>query len=465
MPARFVNIDRETPLILPPDLRDWVCRDHLVHFIIDAVGLLDLGAARVNHRGSGEEQYPPAMMLALLIYSYATGTFSSRQIERSTYESVPVRFLCADTHPDHDSICKFRADNGALLSASFHQVLELAARAKVLKVGNVTLAMDGTKILASASKHSAVSHGHAVEQMQLLESEIAALLARAAQADSAPLRDGLSIPAEIERRRERLEKLQAAAAVMRERARERFEAEQAEYQKKLQQRAEQERGSGRKPRGKAPKAPQAGPRESDQFNFTDPESRIMKSGSGAHFEQSYNAQAAVETGSRLIVAGQVVDAPNDKEQLAPTAGTLSPVIQSVGTVLVDSGFYSETAVKALEARSEGSLRGAQVLAATQRHKHGRRIADLEPPQEPPELPQDAPFIEQMQRRLKTAAGRAAYGQRKQTIEPVFGIIKEAMGFRRFSLRGKVKANLEWSLVSLSYNLKRLFHLGARLQSA
>lgn len=464
MAARFVNIDRDTPLILPPDLRDWVPPSHLVHFIVDAVGLLDLGAAQVNHRGSGAAQYPPAMMLALLIYSYATGTFSSRQIERSTYDSVPVRYLCADTHPDHDSICKFRSDNGALLAASFHQVLELAARAKVLTVGGITLAMDGTKILANASKHSAVSHGHAVEQMRLLETEIAALLARAAAADSQPLRDGLSIPAEIERRRERLEKLQAAAAVMRERAQERFNAEQAEHQKKQRERAEKEKSSGRKPRGKGPQPPQEGPQDKDQFNFTDPQSRIMKAGSGGHFEQGYNAQAAVETGSRLIVAGQVVDAPNDKEQLAPTAATLDPVIQSVGRVLVDSGFYSEAAVRAMEATEAGSLKGVEVLAATQRHKHGRRVADLEVPQEPPELPKDAPFTQQMQRRLRTQAGRAAYDLRKSTIEPVFGIIKEAMGFRRFSLRGKVKVNLEWKLVSLSYNLKRLFHIGARLQA-
>lgn len=465
MAARFVNIDRDTPLILPPDLRDWVPPGHLVHFILDAVGLLDLRTARVNHRGSGEEQYPPAMMLALLIYSYATGTFSSRQIERNTYDSVPVRYLCADTHPDHASICKFRTDNGALLAANFHQVLELAARAKVLRVGQITLAMDGTKILANASKHSAVSHGHAVVQMQLLETEIAALLERAAAADSQPLRDGLSLPAEIERRRDRLEQLQAAAAVMRERARERFEVEQAEYEQKLKQRAERERSSGRKPRGKAPKAPQAGPRDKDQFNFTDSESRIMKAGSGEHFEQSYNAQAAVETESRLIVADQVVDAPNDKEQLQPNAATLSPVIESVEHLLIDSGFYSEAAVKAVEGQSAGALQGVQVLAATGRQPHGYRLADLEPRVEPPELPEDATFIEQMQRRLQTRTGRAAYALRKQTIEPVFGIIKEVMGFRRFSLRGKVKVNLEWKLVSLSYNLKRLFHVGARLQAA
>ena len=196
MPARFVNIDHDTPLLLPPDLRDWVPEDHLVHFIMDAVGLLDLGTARVNDRGTGSEQYPPGMMLGLLIYCYATGSFSSRRIERLTHENVAVRLLCADRHPDHDSICTFRRDNRALLESSFHQVLEVAARVRVLRVGDVTLALDGTKILASASKHSAVSHGHALKQMVLLEEQIAELLAKADAADSAPLEDGLSVPAE-----------------------------------------------------------------------------------------------------------------------------------------------------------------------------------------------------------------------------------------------------------------------------
>lgn len=470
MAARFVNIDRDTPMLMPPDMRDWVDGRHLVHFILDAVSLLDLSTAHINHRGTGDAQYPPATMLALLIYSYATGTFSSRQIERSTYESVPVRYLCAGTHPDHDSICAFRVQNGDLLAKNFHQVLELAARAKVLKVGGITLAVDGTKILANASKHSAVSHGHAAEQMRLLEEEIATLIARAADADSAPLRDGLSIPVEIERRQDRLEKLKAAAAVMRERAKERHAAEQAEYAAKLRAheeriRAAKERNGGKRPRGgKAPKPPQEGPEPSDQFNFTDSESRIMKAGSGQHFEQSYNAQAGVEVDSRLIIAGQVVDAPNDKQELTPTLGTLDPVIESVSQVLIDSGFYSEAAVKAVESSESGALSGVEVLAATGRHKHTRRIADLEIKAEPAELPPEAPFIEQMKRRLQTSAGRKAYDMRKSTIEPVFGIIKEALGFRRFSLRGLKKVNLEWKLVSLSYNLKRLFHMGAELQS-
>ena len=207
MAARFVNIDHNTPLLLPPDLRDWVRKDHLVHFVMDAVEQIDVQAARVNEGGTGSAQYPPRMMLALLIYSYATGIFGSRQIERSTYESVAARLLCADTHPDHDTICTFRRENRALLGAAFAQVLEMAARCQVLKVGGITVAIDGTKVLANASKHAAVSYERAGEQMRELELEIEELVKKAEKADSAPLEDGLSIPAEVQRRAERKAKL------------------------------------------------------------------------------------------------------------------------------------------------------------------------------------------------------------------------------------------------------------------
>jgi len=193
MAAKFVSIDHDSPLLLPPDLRDWLPDDHMVHFIMDAVTALDLRSARVNVNGTGSAQYPPSMMLGLLIYCYSTGSFSSRRIETLTYENVAVRFLCADTHPDHDSICKFRRDNKELLGSCFHQVLELAANAQVLKVGNITVAIDGTKILANASKHSAMSHGHLEKQMILAEEQIAQLIAKAEDADSTPLEDGLSI--------------------------------------------------------------------------------------------------------------------------------------------------------------------------------------------------------------------------------------------------------------------------------
>jgi transposase len=183
MAARFVNIDHDTPLLLCPNIREWVPKDHLVHFIMEAVEELDLSAARVNHRGTGDKQYPPGMVLGLLVFSYATGTFSSRQIEKSTHENVAVRLLCADTHPDHDTICAFRRNNGDLLSRSFASVLELAARCGVLKVGGVTVAIDGTKVLANASKHSAVSYERAGEQMRQVELEVAELLKKDEEAD------------------------------------------------------------------------------------------------------------------------------------------------------------------------------------------------------------------------------------------------------------------------------------------
>ena len=275
MAAKFVNIDRDTPLLLPPDLRDWVKPDHMVHFIIDAVDALNLGAARVNERGTGSAQYPPAMMLGLLIYSYATGTFSSRRIECQTHENVAVRLLCADTHPDHDSICKFRVENKELLSSAFHQVLELAANARVLKVGDLTVAIDGTKILANASKHSAMSHDHLQKQMKLAEEQIGELLAKAEEADSTPLQDGLTIPEEIQRREDRIARLKEAKKVIEERAKARFKAGQAEHEAKLAAREAREKETGQKIPGKKPQPPTAGPDPKDQYNFTDPASRIM----------------------------------------------------------------------------------------------------------------------------------------------------------------------------------------------
>jgi transposase len=233
MAAKFVNIDHNTPLLLPPDLRDWISKDHMVHFIMDAVDALDLSSAKINTRGTGSAQYPPSTMLALLIYSYATGTFSSRRIETLTYENVAVRYLTADTHPDHDSICKFRRENKELLSSCFHQILELASTANILKVGDLTVSVDGTKILANASKHSGMSHGHLQEKMKLAEEQIDELLAKAEDADSTPLQDGLIIPDEIQRREERLIKLREAKKVMEERAKESLEKEQAEYEEKL----------------------------------------------------------------------------------------------------------------------------------------------------------------------------------------------------------------------------------------
>ena len=459
--AKFVNIDRDTPLLLPPDLRDWVPVEHMVHFMIDAIAELDVSAAPVNERGTGSAQYPPGLLLGLLVFSYSTGVFSSRQIERTTDENVAVRLLCADTHPDHDTRCTFRRKNGPLLQHAFAQVLELAARCGVLQVGGVTVAIDGTKILANASKHAAVSYAHAGQTMQTLELEIAELLAKAEQADATPLQDGLTIPAEVQRRQERKAQLARARAEMEARAYVRYQAEHAEHTAKLAAR-EAARAAGKKPRGREPTAPDPTPGAKDQVNFTDEESRIMKTKDG--FQQSYNAQAGVETASRLIVGPRVSQAPNDKKELLPNLAAVQRHV-SPATVLIDSGFVSEAAVTAAERAASGQPTGLTVLAALQREPHGRTVAQLEKRADPPAPDAGAPFAERLRHRTATTAGRALYQLRQQTVEPVFGIIKAVLGFRRFSLRGLAKVSLEWDLVALAYNLKRLHRLGAALRAA
>jgi transposase len=317
MAARFVNIDYDTPLFLPPNLRDWVPAGHLSHFILEAVAEMDLQQVRVNERGSGCPQYPPRMLLALLLYCYAAGVFSSRRLEQAARDSVPVRMICGNTHPDHDTICTFRRENKALLQETFVRVLELAQALKFLQVGQITVAVDGTKVLANASKHAAVSYEHAGKTIQQLDLEVKELLAKAEQAESTPLEDGLTIPEEIQRRQERKAKLAAARVEIEARARVRASAEMAEYKAKLEERAAQ-KDQGKKPRGPEPKEPSPQPKARGQYNFTDQDSRIMKAGNGQHFEQSFNAQAAVDVDSRFIVGERVSQAPNDKEQLAPS---------------------------------------------------------------------------------------------------------------------------------------------------
>jgi transposase len=460
MPARFVNVDRETPLLLPPDLRQWVPENHLAHFIVDAVDSLPLTNLLVNERGTGDEQYPPRMLLSLLSYCYAIGTFSSRAIEQATYSDVAVRFLSGDTHPDHDTICTFRRQNKQLLAESFVQVLALAGEMHLLKVGKITVATDGTKILANASKHAAVSYQRAGEQIELLEREVATLLQKAEDADSTPLQDGLTIPDEIARRCERLEKLKLARAVIEARARERAAAARPQYEAKQAVRAAKKQ-RGEKVGGRPPQPPCETPLPKDQFNFTDGESRIMKSGSGEHFEQAYNAQASVETASRLIVGQRVTDQPNDKEQLVPNVAAIpTATVGAVGAVLADNGFYSESAVRAVEQAG-----GLTVYAAVEKPSHHRTVADLEQRAEPPPPAAGAAVGPVMAHRLQTQAGRSLYKLRQQTVEPVFGIVKEVLGFRRFLLRGLAKVQLEWTLVCLAYNLKRLHRLGAGLKLA
>ncbi len=453
MAKRFVNIDRSSPILLPQDMRDWLPQDHIARFIIEAVDSSDLSCASVNKRGSGDCQYPPGMMLSMLIFAYCTGRFSSRSIESATYSDVALRFITADTHPDHDTICTFRRNNGPLISSVFLSVLLLAKELKFLQVGTVSI--DGSKIEANASKHKAVSFGRAQEKIEQLQFEVTELLERAENADSTPLADGLSIPKEVERREDRIAQLLKARENIKARAAAKVEAELMAYEEDLRKRkAEAEAGEFRG--GPLPPTPTGEPKPGDQYNFTDPDSKIMKQGGASHFEQSYNAQAAVDAdGSMLVIGTHVTDACNDKAQLVPTLESIASEIGTPQAVLVDSGFYSEKAV--LEAEGKG----VTVYASVGKQTHHRSVTDLEAHQEPKPLLEGATAKEKMAHRLKTAEGKALYKLRKETVEPVFGIIKEVMGFRRFSLRGLVKVNLEWALVTLAYNVKRLFSLKGR----
>ena len=452
MGAKFVNIDRDTPMIFPPDLRDWLPENSMVHFIVEAVEMLDLKDFSINHRGSGSEQYPPSMMQALLIYCYATGRFSSRLIEQATYYDVAVRYICGgDKHPDHDTICSFRLKNRKAFKEAFVKVLMMAAELGHLKkIGGVSI--DGTKINANASKHSAVSYKRAGEMIKQLELEIEELTNMAEKADSTPLDDGLTIPDEIKRREDRKLKLNEARKVIEERYKEIKQQKQAEYNEKQKKRDEL-RKNGKKPRGREPKPPSDNPPDKAQFNFTDEESRIMKAGNGNHYEQAYNAQAAVDTeGSMLILGKHVTDHVNDKLELKPAVNSVNPEVRGISYTDTDSGYFSESAIEEVEKN------GIVVYSAVERQSHHRTVDDLKKKEDPPELLEEVSVKERMIHRLKTKEGKEKYKKRKETVEPVFGIIKSVLGFRQFLLRGLEKVNPEWDLVTLAYNFKRLYKL-------
>jgi hypothetical protein len=330
-----------------------------------------------------------------------------------------------------------------VIEETFVKVLMLAREQKQLRrVG--TVAIDGSKILANASKHAAVSYERAGEQIEFMEEEVRRLMAKAEEADTRPLEEGLSLPEEIRRREDRKARLLQARDIIEKR----FQAHQREKESARERREDDE--PERKRRGRKRKATPDG---TMQYNFTDPDSRIMKAGNGEHFEQAYNAQAAVDTSSMLIVGARVSQKPNDKQELEPTLGSIDCGVMKAKKVLVDSGFYSEEAIGRVEA--EGQV---EVLAAVEKSHHGMTVDDLEKKLETREPAADAPMKEKMRHRLCSKRGRALYKLRKETVEPVFGIIKQAMGFRRFSLRGKPKAEMEWILVCLAYNMRRLFNL-------
>lgn len=450
------------PFLLPPDLRDWLPEGHLALFVSDVVETLDLSAILQEYErgdGRGMPPYHPVMMVKLLVYAYCTGRPSSRQIERATYEQVPYRVLSANQHPDHDSLAAFRQRHLVALGGLFKQVLVLAAEMGLVKLGHV--AVDGTKVRANASKHKAMSYQRLGEAEQRLAREVAELLERAAQVDAAEDAQygkgcrGDELPAELQRRESRLRRIREAKAALERRAQEQAAADAAAAQRKLAERERRQAETGKKRGGKPPQVPdpaQAVPAPGAQYNFSDPQSRIMVEGSTKSFAQCYNAQVAVDGEHQIIVAAAVTQQANDKHQLVPM---LEQVDQNLGRlpaqVSADAGYFSEANV------SHPDLGAVELYVAPERHRHDQA------PRLPTGDPEQLSPADRMRRKLADPAGRAVYAKRKAIVEPVFGQIKQARGMRQFSFRGLAKVQAEWSLVCLTHNLLKIFRSGRPLR--
>jgi transposase len=432
--SRFKLIRRSMNYLFPPSMNDWLPEHHLARFIVEIVEQLDLKPMERAYGTSGSAPFHPALLLSILVYGYATGVFSSRKLENATYDSVAFRFVAADEHPDHDTLNTFRKRFLKEIEALMVQVLMIARTLGVLHLGNI--ALDGSKLKANASRHSALSYGHIRKLEEQLTDEVKKLMELAEAADNEKLPDGISLPEEIARREDRLKAIAAAKIKIEERARERFAQEQAAYQAQLDKRAAKARGSGKPPRGKAPVPPIEGAQDKDQINLTDEESRIMKVAGGG-FDQCYNGQVAVDMDSMLIVTTGTVQACNDKQQVVPALKQLKALPVELGqpvNLVADTGYFSEANVKACGEHS------------------------MERFTEPPPLEKDTTEVERMRHLLLTMAGRALYAKRKCTVEPVIGIIKAILGFRQFSLRGLENVKGELNLVAMAWNLKRMFVL-------
>ncbi len=450
--SNFRPVDRDTGFLMPPSVDEWLPERHLARFVVEVIAGLDLRAMTGDYRGCGEASYHPSVVLGLLIYGYATGVFASRKLERATYDSVAFRFVAANQHPDHDTIATFRRRFLKQIEALFVQVLLMAREMGMLKLG--TVALDGTKIHADASRHSALSYERAGQIERQLREEVGKLTAMAEAADQSDVPDGMSIPEELARREKRLAEIARARAIIEARAKERYAREQAEHAAKMAAREARSAETGKKPRGRPPAPPVEAPGPADQVNLTDEASRIMPMPGGG-FEQCYNAQAVVAAGSLLVVAGDVVQASNDKQQVQPMLEALAALPGELGkaeTLLADTGYFSEANVNACAAA------GIDPLIAQGRQSHYPPLAERTAADPP--APDNPTPVEAMAHRLQTKAGKALYALRKQMPEPVFGIIKSVMGFRQFSLRGLDKVRGEWKLVTMAWNVKRLFVLAA-----
>jgi transposase len=447
MSREFKTPDYEATLNVAVTLREAVPVNHLARFVVDVITQLDLRPIYVRYASVGGVAIAPEILLGLLFYGYATGVFSTRKIERATTENLAFRYVASGLHPDHDTIAHFRKTFLNEIQELFVQILLLAQTAGVFELGNISL--DGSKIRADASKHHAVSYKRLLELEDELRQQVSELFTLSEQADQGGLTlpAGFSVEEEIAFRQERLTHLAQAKAVLAARAQERDAAEKAAYDAKVREREEKARQNKRPPRGRAPKPPEPGPRADDQYNFTDPESRIMKNSTNAGFDQHYNVQVAVDQANLFIVAPSVSNHPNDQHEVEPTVDAISPRVGKPDAAALDNGYWSPANVKALEAR------GVEPYIATGREPHHhswqRWFA-----QQPPPPPGEASAKEKMAHKLQTEIGKAIYGLRKVTVEPVIGIVKEVLGFRQFSLRGLSAVTGEWCLVCLAFNLKR-----------
>jgi transposase len=449
MTRKFKTANYEETLDLQISLREVLPPEHLARFIVELVSQLDLSAIYQKYSEEGAPPYAPEVLLGLLFYGYATGVFSSRKIEKATYEVIPFRYIAGDMHPDHDTIANFRQENLPELKDLFVQILLVAQAMGHLELGNVSV--DGSKIHADASKSKAISYKRLLALDAFLQAEVNELFALAETADGGQLPVEMNIQDEIERRQQQLEGLAEARKVLEVRAQARYKAEQADYEAKLREREEKAAKKGRKPGGRPPKPPVAGPGDKDQYNFTDPESRIMKNATNSGFDQHYNTQIVVDHDSRLVVGAWLCDQANDQQAGLPTIDSIPAELGKPKAANLDTGYFSQDNIDALEAR------GIDPYIATGRtaHHHSWRAYFMD---NTALLPDDASPTEKMAYKLRTDRGQALYRLRKSTVEPVIGIIKEVLGFRQFSLRGLLAAAGEWSLVCLAYNLKRLHTL-------
>lgn len=453
MNNKFINLNDLQPIKIDKSFKGWLNEDSLARFIVEIVNQLDISNIDAQYNTSGSPGYPPRMMIALIFYSYASGIFSSRKIEKATYELIPAIFITQGLHPDHSAIAHFRKRFLKNLEDIFVQILLIASEMGVLKLGSVSL--DGTKIKANASKHKALSYEYACKIEDKLQQEIAFLMAKANESEHSENND-INIPEELERREDRLKNIITAKETMEKRRKVRYEQEKKDYDTKLKERALKEKANGRKLGGKKPVAPDEKPKPSDQVNLTDEESRIMPE-SGGGFQQAYNAQAAVDMDTMLILENHVSQSSNDKQELQPILNKIAQLPKQLGAVdkaAADNGYKSESnTVFAAEA-------GIELYVPVGRQKHNNKLDELLS-QDPVEPINPTPS-EAISHRMLTKVGKAFYALRKTTIEPTFGIIKEVMGFRRFSLRGLDLVKGEWTLVSIAYNLKKLCALNLKI---